>query len=584
LDVFEDELEYISSDPGKEIRKLKIGFNTKDNYELSATVIYPREYKLESDEAQIYEACYLDLIRKTKMEREDIEYSPENYRVKKPKNIGNICIVSEGEPVFIAIRIEYSPDQDTWSVFHPFGKFPSKKIKSLLENILFQEENNLLKKQIFELVEIENSRYTNLNDLENKLKYLENKYGPKVLKFKQLCEYIVKFDQIYQKDQKNENDNNDLISYGYKIIAEILFILKTKYNEYYSIKIVSERSIENLKLFKRIARYKCGFQFNDDGLMDNLLRVKKGEIINCDTSMSIKSLFAVNLLIALNVVNHPFYKLADEIPNYIKLLANLLKIRRHVEHDSKTQLDQIEIKNQIVFVKSNLLFFLREQDSKEKEFINDDNYLENESKLYKISKNNLIVEFGSAINQNNFSVYDYLLEIERNYILLKETTYVTRIQDLSEKIVVNISKVIENILNNIAKDLSFDYKGDLIENDKLKNYAFIRSVCTKYKFICSETPEVGRLIEPNKLRDSIRNFSLATINSKIYALLFAVYDGENTKIKTFAYKIPKFIEFCFSISEKRCHGIGINISTEEIEKIKNELYGMIKKIMNYIRE
>lgn len=592
LDVFSPELDEVNASTGGFSRKFSYG-SAGYSREVSASVVFPvnnSDYVLDEKPpgpVKIIEACIKHKVRINKIRRGESGSQVDNLSVKLPKDLTDIEIVGNGEPVLIATRIYLQPSDTEWLVKHPFGTFNSTRLKSDIELLIQNDSYKHLKDIIIDLIQQNNVVIQDVKQVDKNIDLLKSQYGDKILKFPQLCSYLTDYTNkiaLLQFSEKKKTDNiyDDLALLGYKIVSELLYILMSKIGDDSAYKVLSKDPVENAELLSKISIQKCGFKCNNLARFTKMLKVKKGAVEKCSDSKELNSLLAVNLLLSVNFQQHPFYRLADIMPNFVEDLYEIKELRKLSSHDGNKEITADQISSQKSYLDNLLNFFLKsaftEGDA------NSSSAIDNDTKLDRLAKANINAEFGVYFDESAPAFYDYVYKIEHNLLSLSAYQSDAQKQNIIEQIVIQINNSLEHIFSMMSKDVSFDYKSSIVEFSKDQNLSKLKNSCTKYGFHSAKIPASCEKIDPKKIRDAFNHYQTATLNCKIYALMLAASDETDVSISKVGKQIPKLMEFTFYVTDLRGHGIGMSVTTDEIQQIKVELYGIIKTILKILKD
>lgn len=528
--------------------------------------------------------------------REQTEVDTDQPRL--PPNLEKVKYLGESIPLLAASYIFIPNDLGStpyWQVCHPFGGGSSRKLRERLDLLKEEPRYAELKKEILHLTEeayrvTESERSVRETDLEREAgAYLTGIFGEGIAKHAELHRQLVRLYglskplsamsvQMGRNYDTVQSKIRDYIDAVYQLMAEVLYTLKNPYMDYFRIEYLTQHPSRNGDILGEMAR-KTGFRDRQDGtVFPRMLSVKKGAVLHADGSKELKSLLAVNLLMANEVEEHPFAKLAGRVPQFIVFLDDLKQKRNSVSHSTEGSYlyDQVEIMFPRVMYLISILFdglqFNYVRDNKDEITFSEGDLdimvAEADKKLYLWSESAaenavglLLREYGRVRK----ATVDALFAMK----LGKGNFYVS------------CSRVMEAVLDLWGRQVLDPMAAEQIKLDMKANLGYLADKLHPlgFRLEVSGLPESFTGVSPVKIK-AFHNFERMELSPKLYAVLFSSVQSSIAFLEDAGKELPDLIEFVAELGVRRGHGNLPSGSAEEEEAVLQRLLETVKSLLS----
>lgn len=273
-----------------------------------------------------------------------------------PWEIQSVKMLGTQKDVYVATYLFMAMDdvinRSKLQVCYPFGEGTSASLVECVDKLSHKKENEKLKNEILGLkddvfgmsdAELDAVRKGH-SDAEKKIKcILSDKIEDYPAVRDALLSVESSFLLVKELLETNKGSNKDIIKKklddyivnNYNLLASI-FIYTAKEYDYFTDAQLANHVEQNAVLLKELAR-KQGFVVADDRNADKFFRVKSRAVKEAASAsqQQLNALFAYNLIVADHFPEHPFYKLAKNIPKLVPYLSRLRDLRNDSAHPNE---------------------------------------------------------------------------------------------------------------------------------------------------------------------------------------------------------------------------------------------------------
>jgi hypothetical protein len=571
--IFDEEINYIEASPGDRQRNIAYGDVGDPKRERALVIHSSVEQEPEPpDSIRILEICLRHERRMRNMMRADDTGNVDKIRL--PKHIEKVKYLGEAKAVYAATMI-FIPriaggDPAQWQVCHPFRGGVSVRLRQTLDrakdepvNFQLKEEMNRLLEQAFEVTDTE--REMRRSEIEKKAnEYLAGILGEGIFRHRVLHEHLVKLYDVslalsglsgslgknYDAVQSKISSFIDAV---YQLMGNILYAIKQDFGDYFSLDCLVSDPNRNAEILGVIAQ-KIGFRDHGDGTsFSSMLNVKKGAVAHADEGLEVRSLLAANLLIANEIQEHPFWRLAKRVPQFILFLQDLKRKRDAVTHsvDDHFLYKTVEIMFPRIMYLISILFdgirFDYDRNNRPEITFADDAEdefaLDMDKKLYHWSESFLDHELGIVIREYP-SVRKALIDVQ----------YIHKTGN--GNFLTGCSRVLEELLKVWGRNRLDSKAAGLIGTEMERNLAYLRENLMRHgiEFDPGKLPEAFVKVNPFKIRKTFAKFDKGVLSTKLYVILFSECYNQSPMLAEIGQRAPDFIRICAEISDLRKHG------------------------------
>lgn len=562
--IFEDEYrEYEKSWENENLLGLAIG-TPGSPYKITALKIDTQITEPDINSEEILKVCRKSKRRKKiEAENEISSYSP--------KNISKVQYLGESKNIWIATYIFFE-NSDYWNVCHPFGGISSVLREKIDKE---KEKNEELKELIKKLTtgDFPELLFTGKKEITEEVKeHVKKMLSDSITKYSSLYLKICEITILYNKIFKVKNSGSDIerlelqkveyIKQLYECLEESLYLLAKNHHFYFNINHLSSDTSANISTLEALANQMGFHNAENINIFAKMFSVRKGslDINRGKTVKELRALFAMNLLIAKEVIEHPFWTIGKRYP---KALLFIYKLKLNRDENCHGAINILysnkeceDLYNKTMYIISNLIIDLKfnineKLNYEEKGFI--------DKKIYLLSE----VEVENTVG----------IEI-RKYNELRKLLIHLVINQENRDFIVYVVKVFDHLLLLIWEKINNkDIKG-IINKDMNTNLGYIKrqlGVCTE------ELPESFRNIDVKKIYSTAKNFDGGVLSARLYCLIFAITITEN---KYYEKLILDNLFTFVGINDLRGHGNEIDVEKYDSNHVKNEVFDIVKKMIN----
>lgn len=559
-----------------------------------ANPIYKRATILHvEDEEKIVEPTPPDILKickKHKRRNQQILSRKMNDKDQEisylPHNIEKVKLIGEKKAVYVASYM-FLPYDDLMNksnvqVCYPFDGGISPSILDSINRIIGMPENKTLKdgiqtvkEKVFDLSEEELKRVKADNAQVDKeiIKVLSKNIEKYPSIYKKIIDVESKYVKVQAIVNHNSGKNHDVIQKSikeyivenYNLISELLIEI-AQANDYFNEDKVTYFNNQNIEILSTFAR-QCGFTDEDDNFK-RLFSLKKGQIKGAYENQTVKGLIAYNLIIASAYNEHPFYKLAKIVPQFITYISKLIDLRNDCDHGNDTEYNfnmvaAYSIKN--MYICSILLDNLTFKNNRQFDFNSDRIISKNQIKVRKQAE--LYIEKNYAELLNHYG------SIKRLLIALQEEKILNG-NDYPSK----ASEVYEAILKVLCENR--------LREDVVASLRDIRELKGKYTNIFKEKGfhiDEAPYYNLNKVKSVFRNYHNGTLISLFYAWFLSELKADEGILEEIANKVPELIKYLDDVRELRGHNNKVEFDNKKLkyitENFDNSVIGLLE-VMN----
>ena len=491
-------------------------------------------------------------------------------------------------PVFIATRFTRPTLEEnvvSWHICHPFGGGISNNLKEMVLRLNNDPAYSQLKflcdsilKEVAEesIADIKNKREKGASAAEVALTRI---FSERIYMYTYLLEastsLITNFASI------KEDSFQDLIGIktklerfadsAYKVLSEALYCLYSTNRSKLNIGNLFPDTTLNAQLMVGIAK-NCGF--NESSQLYRFLAVKIGMIRYLDDAKQMQGLIAANLLIAMEMPDHPFYAISEVSKDFLLWLKGVREIRNIANHSDQEGINFKDVKSFLYSVLKAIYILLPDLTF---------NYRDNFNEIAQdyflgarlLAEQNIGNEFGE-LKQLSLHLNDLLIDAEYEAIV---STKNKEDELLPESSILGLSKICEELLNLIYANVDHQNPPITATASSLTETLIRRIEILGFDPIPAFSSI--RKINNNKVEYCLKDFSKSTLEPRLICL-FGGYNKDNL-IKQIAQKEAGLVNFMVSMSNKRGHH-GIKLSPKEYMEHYHTVKELIKSIISILGE
>ena len=473
-------------------------------------------------------------------------------------------------------------------VCYPFGEGTSANLVECVDKLSHKRENTELKNEILGLkddvfgmsdTELDDVRKGH-SDAEKKIKrILSDKIDDYPAVKDALLSVESSFLLVKELLEANKGSNKDIIKKNlddyivnnYNLLASILIYTAKEY-DYFTDAQLANHVEQNVVLLKELAR-KQGFIVADGRDADKFFRVKSRAVKEAANAsqQQLNALFAYNLIEADHFLEHPFYKLAKNIPELVPYLSRLRDLRNNSAHPNEMSqefewVSSYRKKNmQIAFLLLNGLQF---NDDGEEEQEGDPGSKEKLVKAMRdaeLSCESIYTEYF----QRSGNIANQLRNLQFE-ILLKGENYPNRASEVFEAIFKEIlfhRLVLDGI--KVVKDSS---KQELRE-ELLKEMQ-------DFGFDVSDTPFYYK----ERVLAAFRDYTKGTLITLFYAWYYSESMRSDGMLKELSARCPEFIKLIDEVHNNRGHSGKMDFKDKKLDFTKQHIDNAINSMLDIMFE
>jgi hypothetical protein len=603
--IFDEEFGTVLAHFGENSRTIEHG-NVGNPRKEKAMIIKStmEEYPEEPSNIDILKICIRHKRRMVELKRGGY-VEKKGDLVQLPRNTEKVRYLGECKP-FMAATMIFVPQnvnsgQAYWQVCHPFKGGISSKLRESLDKLKEESNHRYLKEEIRSLTEAaygvtDTERELKENENEKKAgAYLTGIFGESIRKqaalYRQLVElYGLSLSLSGMSGNLGKNYDTvqtKMIAYidaVYRLMGEVLYSLKNDYQDYFKLDYLQGDMQRNAEILG-IKASRIGFRdTKDSAVFSRMLNVKKGAVQFADDGKDLKSMLAVNLLVADEIEDHPFWRLAKRVPQFIPFLDDLRSKRNSVDHsmDESYLYKAVEIMLPRVMYLISILFdglqfnydsanrlqITTFSDGAEESFAT-----QIDQKLYYHSETIVDDEVGLIVR--DYTIVRKAL-IDTQYVLKSRTG----------NFLVSCSKVLEELCSLWGRKVLDPKAEDLVYADMERNMEYLSKGLIPYgfSFDVNLLPQSFLNVAPKKIKWTFGHFDKGVLSTKLYAILFSSLHNNSQVLSDVAREAPMFLSFIAEVSDRRGHGAKTILDSRETEEIADRLLELTKSMLTIFQK
>lgn len=592
--IYDDEFNIVDAKPEKNGDRIFHKGNDVSNYEkdnIRAKVVHAEneEEEFEPTANDILHICKKHKRRLQQMIQFKLVDDIQGERTELPANLEKVKLLGEKKYVYVATYVFIPTDDLTnrsnMQACYPFNGGVSLSLMDGIEKALKDSKNaglkesfSTLKEEIYGLSEeeIKKLKEDNLEvDIQIKNVLSRNIENYPII-YKKLLAVERKYFSIQSQLKGNVGKNydsiqrnvKDYIVWNYELLEEAL-LEAAQSNDYYSSKSLTRFPSENAVFLSTIAK-QCGFTDTEEDFK-SLFSVGAGKVKAAKNKKEMQGLLAYNLIIASKYDEHPFYKLAKTVPNFITFIAKLKVMRDDCKHPNSTPYIFDEVA--ALSIQSMCIIFLLLDDltfrNKERIFNFNENSItqKNQQKIVLRAQSYVEEQYGEKLN-NYGKVKDLLVALQEE-VYLEGPNYVNKSSSIYEAILKVLCK------NRMGQDIFTDIKS-YEENKEL-----VKKKLKEAGFELEETPyynlrNVGR---------TLRNYRKGTLITLLYAWLYSEFRSKDDFLKKVALGNGNLIAIINKIGALRGHNESVPFKNKEVQYLfknnQNSIIALLEVMEEY---
>lgn len=519
--------------------------------------------------------------------------------VQLPPNTEKVKYLGDSRPLYAAtmmfIPMVAGGDASYWHVCHPFMGGLSQNLRQSLEHLKEAPEHRTLKDEIRALTELaygvtDTERELSRSESEKQAAaYLTGILGEGIRSRHTLYRQLVELHNLSaalsgmsgslgKHYDTVQSKMSAYIDASYRLMAEVLYALKQQDQGYFRTDYLQGDAHRNSEILGTVAN-RIGFKDAGDGAVyPRMLNVKKGAVEYADESMDVKSLLAANLLTAGEVTDHPFWRLAKRVPQFIVFLDDLKNKRNAISHsvDETFLYKTVEIMFPRLLYLISILFdglhFQYDRDNRPQITFGEDETdgfsTEIDQKLYLLSE--------SAAD-------DALGPVGRDYATVRKALidlyYIRKTR--AGNFLVGCSRVLEEALSVWGRNTLDSDAAASIGPDMERNLRSLKERLAPYglEFDPDKLPRSFRTVKPGKVKATFRNFEKGVLSTKVYALLYSSLRNGSPVLEDIGRQAANFVTVCAVVSDKRKHGGGAMPPAQEADALLRSVTELTKSLL-----
>lgn len=596
--VFDGELGFTDSKYGKEYRVFDYGSAGKPREAKAQVVkINKLDFPEEPTNVEILEVCIKHKRRINSLKRGGYYNSDE--KNKLPSNLEKVKFLGDITPVYLATFIFLPNDLQNnsyWQICHPFFGGTSIRLRENIEILSQNDENRHIREAINLLINDnlnvdlkEISLFEDKKDKEAKI-FLVDVLSKNILNYPGVFNKLVRtktlLNQVQNKKgskgnnyEENQKRLGDCLINLHEAIEDALHILKNNYSDYFNIDILTKDKWKNAEILSLIAS-QCGF-IDKNNVFLSMFNLKQGSVKYAGTgdSKEMKSLIALNLLIAREIEDHPFRVLGKKVPSAIRFLYDLYKRRNINKHTVYEDDDKLQVEN--TFIRVLYILYIIFDDLQFK-------YNENVT-FYRDGFSDSDIDRKLRILAES-TVENKIGLIIREYDVIRKTLIEADIcrRSWDDDFIVHCSKCLENLFLIIDRKIINKNAQNIICNNKYEHLNYLSNELNKngFKFIFNldELPDSFKQVDTWKIINTFDKLENGVLSTRLYVMLYSAIMDNNNMVFEISKAVPELILFASKINDLRGHGNSWGYEKNECKEIYDELLSIIKKILEILNK
>ena len=588
-DFFAEELQSADFDTGYMNRVVRFG-DIGNPIVFRALVVNPKDMlpiNNTPDNLKIMETIIRHKRRLSRISKIDGDETYTNKRLTG--SVDRVRYLNTCLPVFVSTRFTQPTLEDnviSWHICHPFGGGTSNKLKEMvlrLNNDPAYSQLKFLCDSILQEVAEES-----IADIKNKKRKeasaaeiaLTSIFSDRIHAYPSLVEETISL--ITNFASIKEDSFQDLIGIktklerfadsAYKALSEALYLLISTNRSKLNIGNLFPNTTLNAQLLVRIAK-NCGF--NGSSQLYRFLAVKIGTIRHLDDAKQMQGLIAANLLIAVEMPDHPFYAISEVSKDFLLWLKGVREVRNIADHSDQEGINFKDVKSFLYSILKAIHILLPDLTFNYSDNLNEiaqDDFLG--ARL--LAEQNIGNEF-NELKQLNPQLNDLMIDAEYEAIV---STKNNEEELLPESSIMGLSKICEELLNLIYANVDHHQTPPVTATASSLTDTLIERI-EMLGFDPIPASSSIRKINNNKVEYCFKDFSKSTLEPRLICL-FGGYNKDNLII-LIAQKVSGLVNFMVAMSNKRGHH-GTKLSPREFMEHYQRIKELSKSIISILGE
>ena len=498
-----------------------------------------------------------------------------------PWEIQSVKMLGTQKDVYVATYLFMAADdvinRSKLQVCYPFGEGTSANIVECVDKLSHKKENTELKNEILGLkddvfgmsdAELDAVRKGH-SDAEKMIKRI---LSDKVDDYPAVRDALLSVESSYLlvKDIIKKN-LDDYIVNNYNLLASILTYTAKEY-DYFTDAQLANHVEQNAVLLKELSR-KQGFAVADGRDADKFFRVKSRTVKEAANAsqQQLNALFAYNLIVADHFPEHPFYKLAKNVPELVPYLSRLRDLRNDSAHPNEMPQEfkwVSSYRKKNMYIAFLLLNGLQFNDDGEEE---QDGNSGSKEKLVKamrdaeLSCESIYTEYF----QRSGNIANQLRNLQFEN-LLKGENYPNRASEVFEAIFKEI----------LSRRLVLDGVKEVKDSSKPEQREELLKEMQGFGFDVTDTPFYYK----DRVLATFRDYTKGTLITLFYAWYYSESIKADGMLKDLSGRCPEFIKLIDEIHNNRGHSGKMDFKDKNLDFTKQHIDNAINSMLDIMFE
>ena len=509
-----------------------------------------------------------------------------------PWEIQSVKMLGTQKDVYVATYLFMAADdvinRSKLQVCYPFGEGTSANIVECVDKLSHKKENTELKNEILGLkddvfgmsdAELDAVRKGH-SDAEKMIKRI---LSDKVDDYPAVRDALLSVESSYllvkELLEANKGSNKDIIKKNlddyivnnYNLLASILTYTAKEY-DYFTDAQLANHVEQNAVLLKELSR-KQGFAVADGRDADKFFRVKSRTVKEAANAsqQQLNALFAYNLIVADHFPEHPFYKLAKNVPELVPYLSRLRDLRNDSAHPNEMPQEVKWVssyRKKNMYIAFLLLNGLQFNDDGEEE---QDGNSGSKEKLVKamrdaeLSCESIYTEYF----QRSGNIANQLRNLQFEN-LLKGENYPNRASEVFEAIFKEI----------LSRRLVLDGVKEVKDSSKPEQREELLKEMQGFGFDVTDTPFYYK----DRVLATFRDYTKGTLITLFYAWYYSESIKADGMLKDLSGRCPEFIKLIDEIHNNRGHSGKMDFKDKNLDFTKQHIDNAINSMLDIMFE
>ena len=507
-----------------------------------------------------------------------------------PWEIQSVKMLGTQKDVYVATYLFMAADdvinRSKLQVCYPFGEGTSANIVECVDKLSHKKENTELKNEILGLkddvfgmsdAELDAVRKGH-SDAEKMIKRI---LSDKVDDYPAVRDALLSVESSYllvkELLEANKGSNKDIIKKNlddyivnnYNLLASILTYTAKEY-DYFTDAQLANHVEQNAVLLKELSR-KQGFAVADGRDADKFFRVKSRTVKEAASQQQLNALFAYNLIVADHFPEHPFYKLAKNVPELVPYLSRLRDLRNDSAHPNEMPQEfkwVSSYRKKNMYIAFLLLNGLQFNDDGEEE---QDGNSGSKEKLVKamrdaeLSCESIYTEYF----QRSGNIANQLRNLQFEN-LLKGENYPNRASEVFEAIFKEI----------LSRRLVLDGVKEVKDSSKPEQREELLKEMQGFGFDVTDTPFYYK----DRVLATFRDYTKGTLITLFYAWYYSESIKADGMLKDLSGRCPEFIKLIDEIHNNRGHSGKMDFKDKNLDFTKQHIDNAINSMLDIMFE